>query len=114
MSCDERDEREHKLPKWAQQQLSTLRMMYHLEKSHNEELMSQNPAETDTLIRHYNRPDWNLPRGSRITFNTKHNPGRLHQSITCYVDSGKLHIQGDYGLELRPRASNSLDIRLER
>jgi hypothetical protein len=107
------DPREARLPKWAQEELRALRYRLTVELQAIEELKGNNP-DSDTFLIDYGRKDSPLPRGSRIGYHLEPDDGQVRQQIQVYVESGKLRVQGDYSIVVRPVASNCLTIEMER
>jgi hypothetical protein len=107
-----RDPREPRLPKWAQAELATLRRELDVERQRNEELRGAIP-ETDTFVRDYGREDRPLPKGSRVAFHLKPDTGHIRRSVIVHVEGDRLEVQGDYGLVVYPRASNSVRLMFE-
>jgi hypothetical protein len=106
------DPRESRLPKWAQEELHRLRRDLAAECQQVEELKGNIP-DSDTFVIDYLRSNAPLPRGSRIGFYPRPDSDHLRQQIQVYCESGRLRVQGDYALIVRPCASNSLTIELE-
>lgn len=111
------DPREARLPKWAQDELRTLRRELGSARRKVEELKGNVP-DTDTYLLDYGSlDDFPLPKGARVAFHLTP-PGyerKVRQAVQCYIASdGALHIQGDSSLIIYPRASNSFNIELER
>jgi hypothetical protein len=110
------DPREARLPKWAQEELRSLRKKLgttqrKLEESHG------NIPDTDTYLLDYGSlTDWPLPRGARVAFHLtpQGHERKVRQAIQVYASDGALRIQGDTSLVVFPRASNSFNIELER
>lgn len=107
------DPREVKLPKWAQEELSRLRRELHVSQQTIEELKWNNPG-SDTFLIDYGRKDAPLPKNSRIGFHLRPDDGRSREQIQVYTEYGKLRVQGDYALIVRPTASNCFTVELER
>lgn len=110
------DPREARLPKWAQEELRSLRRELDSTQRKLKEAHGDIP-DTDTYLLDYGSlTDWPLPRGARVAFHlTPPGLGRkVRQAIQAYVSDGALHIQGDTSLVVYPRASNSFNIELER
>jgi hypothetical protein len=110
------DPREPRLPKWAQEDLSTLRREVDTLTRLITDMRAEIP-KTDTFVSDYLRGDTPLPPGARIDFVMTRDPGATDtsQRIQVYIgQEGGLEIQGGRGICLEPRASNSLRIRLER
>jgi hypothetical protein len=112
MGDDMADPREARLPKWAQEELSTLRRALDVERQNVAELKGVNPGSNTFLI-DYGRTDAPLPRNARIGFHLHPDDGRIRQAIQVYVEDGALAIQGDYALTIKPRASNSFSVELQ-
>lgn len=107
------DPREPKLPKWAQDQLSSLRRKLSEAEAANAELRGIIPV-TNTFVANYTRKDTPLPNNARITFMPNGDEGNVRQSVMAYIEqNGRIRIQGDYALIVRPGASNSLTVELE-
>lgn len=106
------DPRESRLPKWAQAELQRLRRELDAERQQVEELKGNIP-DSDTFVLDYLRSNAPLPRGSRIGFYPKPDNDHLRQQIQVYCEAGKLRVQGDYALIVRPSASNTLTIEME-
>jgi hypothetical protein len=109
---NERDPRESRLPKWAQEELSSLRYKLEVERQRVEE-MRGNVPNADTFVRDYTSKDRPLPLGARVAFHTVPDDGRLRRAIIAHVEDGKLCIQGDHSFVIHPRASNSVYIEFE-
>ncbi|MCX4799611.1 hypothetical protein OG497_37790 [Streptomyces sp. NBC_01242] len=108
---EERDSREDKLPKWAQDQLDLLRRRLADERTANARLRGD-VGETDTLIRHYEmRPDQLLAPGSEVSFVP--DLARPHREIACKMRNGQLMVHGETGLIIKPRMNNDVIIELE-
>lgn len=110
------DPREARLPKWAQEELRTLRRELGASQRKVEELKGNVP-DTDTYLLDYGSlNDFPLPRGARVAFHITP-PGHersVRQAVQVYVSDGAVHVQGDTSLVMYPRASNSFNIELER
>ncbi|WP_406379139.1 hypothetical protein [Streptomyces sp. NBC_00197] len=107
------DPRESRLPKWAQQELSRLRRDLDIERQTVEELRGNIP-DTDTFALDYIRGNSPLPKGSRVGFHPRPDDDFGRLQIQVYCESGRLRVQGDYALTVRPSASNSLTIEIDR
>lgn len=102
------DPREARLPKWAQDQLRSLRM--HLE-SANRRIAELNgePGNTNTFVSDYIHGDSALPNGAKVMFRLD---SGYNGQVMCYLEDDALTIQGHDGINVIPQASNS--IRIER
>jgi hypothetical protein len=109
------DPRESKLPKWVQDTLAGLRRELATERK-RVAMLKYEVGETDTRIRDYsNLKDLPLPKGSVVAFDMPEGDYPTRQQVQVYItERGTLHVQGDYGLVIHPRASNSFDIAIER
>lgn len=103
------DPREARLPKWAQEEMRTLRRDLDIERRVNADLRGEIP-ETNTWVLDYGRASQPLPNNARVSFHLRHDDGRIRRSIQAYVEYGHLRIQGDDTLSIHPGASNSFTI----
>jgi hypothetical protein len=110
----EPDPREPKLPKWAQSELSSLRMAVRSLEVALEEAKGNVP-DADTFVLDYFRGNRPLPKGARIGFQLLPEEESWRRTqIQCYLEHGWLQVQGDESLHIQPRASNLVQIRLDR
>lgn len=107
------DPREARLPKWAQEELRALRYRLTVELKVIEELKGNNP-DSDTFLIDYGRKDTPLPEGARVGYHLEPDNGRSRHQIQVYTEHGKLRVQGDYSIVVKPIASNCLTIEMER
>lgn len=103
------DPREEKLPKWAQETLSTLRRELERSAIRNAELRGE-VGETNTVVTNYGEFDQPLRNNARVQFNF---PGeRWDNYIQAYVEGNRLRIQGGRYVVIHPNVSNAFWIEL--
>lgn len=97
------DEREHKLPKWAQAELHTLRTQLERERERNADLRGE-VGPTNTYVKNYTSEDRPLPNDARIC----HRLGeRFDQYIDVHVEGKRLWLHGGRFLVIHPHVSNA-------
>jgi hypothetical protein len=102
------DPREAKLPVWARERLQSYRTTITDLRKAVTTLQGQNEGSNVTLIGKYRLPDIPLPKNSSVAF--KSNWGR----IQVFHDlKGRVHIQGDNTILVRPGGGNNITIELE-
>jgi hypothetical protein len=102
------DPREAKLPVWVREQLQSYRKTITDLHQAVTVLQGQNAGSNVVLVGKYKMPDTPLPKNSSIAF--KSNWGR----IQVFHDlKGRVHIQGDNTILVRPGGGNNLTIELE-
>lgn len=102
--------REDRLPKWAKEDLRRLRRELDLALSelHAHRLNAYGPEDTNTYAEPYSDQPINLPRGTTVEFLL----GDRHEDeIRVRVSKDGLDVNGNGGLIVYPRASNSIIIR---
>lgn len=104
-------EREAKLPVWAQARLDSLRRNLEAQRKHIAEMKDANP-DTNTRLLDYSQGDTPLPADARVGFNPKPNAMAGRNQIQVYIEKGRLRVQGDYPLTIRPEASNTFTVEL--
>jgi hypothetical protein len=104
------DPREERLPKWAQEELQSLRRKVLDAQLLNEELRGE-VGQTNTFVLNYgdgtNQP---LPNNARVEFRWPSK--RWDEHIQVYIEGDRLHIQGGRFLVIHPQVSNAFDIAL--
>jgi hypothetical protein len=98
------DERERRLPKWAQDELTQLRhLIERYQREAEEARLSTSPDESDTVVDRVLRGgEIGLGKHPRIVFRTRTG------EIEAQVDGGVLRVSSPMGAILvEPRASNS-------
>lgn len=107
------DPREAKLPKWVQEELRVLRRKLSDEQAAREELRGNIP-DANVFVRDYLRNDRPLPVDARVAFHLTPDDGRVRNSVSVHIENGKLRIQGDCMILVRPTSGNSLTIEMDR
>jgi hypothetical protein len=114
------DDREHKLPVWAQDIINGLRREIVAGERINATLQWQNPGTDTRLDTILDKRDMELPKGATINFSLDPK-GRdeHHVSIHARVRrdrDGKavLYLMGGDGLVVEPEASNCIAVSLKR
>jgi hypothetical protein len=107
----EKQERELRLPIWAQDELSRLRRELNAEQRRNAEFLRDIP-HSNTAVREYTNPDWPLPDNARVVFNLAPDE-RRGGDLVAYIDQrGSLTLQGDRAILVHPQASNAARLTL--
>lgn len=104
MSIRIKDDREDKLPVWAQSQLRMLRMDLDMAERKNEILLENQLSgeETGINIVSYGMKDIHLPKDVNIRFGTD-----PHNYIEIHRDSRKnIQVRANNALAVRPQSSN--------
>ena len=107
---EEKKAREERLPAWAKDELQRLRrdLDLTLGELHAHRLNAYGPEDTDTKANPYDVQPLNLPKGASIEFTL----GEKHSDvIRVRVTKEGLDVNGNGGVHVFPRASNSLVIR---
>jgi hypothetical protein len=107
------DPRESKLPKWAQSELSSFRMVVRSLEAALAEAKG-NITDSGVHVVDYIRGNTPLPEDARVAWDLPlaEEPAP-RRSIQCYREAGWLWMQGSHGLQIQPQASNLTKIRLE-
>lgn len=111
MTADElrKDERELRLPKWAQQEFDNLRR--HLREAKNR--LAANPEDSNTFADDYTTRT-PLGRNKRITFYLGEETDGYRNRIDVQIEDGKLYVHGgDGSLRIMPRVSNAIYVDIE-
>jgi hypothetical protein len=87
-------------------------MELNAERRRSAELRGDNPT-TNTFVLDYGHDSQRLRRDARVSFHLREDTGRVRQAIQVYIENGRLRIQGDYSLIVRPSASNTFSVELE-
>jgi hypothetical protein len=103
------DEREPKLPKWAQTELSVLRNRLRDADRHIEELKAEVP-KSNVRIEDYRNEDRYLPQDSRVAFSLDVERGYRREIVVNISDNGFLEVRGYTGLVVVPHVSNVVKI----
>lgn len=99
------DERERRLPKWVQDELTQLRhLIERYQREAEEARLSTSPDESDTVVDRILRGgEIGLGRHPRVVFRTRAG------EISAQIDGGILRVSADMGgILVEPRASNSV------
>ncbi|QBP31094.1 hypothetical protein SEA_REFUGE_76 [Mycobacterium phage Refuge] len=109
-----KDEREHKLPRWAQELLAEARSR---EDRAVSKLNDHLKTVEKTKIWHgsYDNPIY-LPDAygyQRVHFDPVGN-GSMHDEFQVQIRDGGLEVSGGRGMAIYPRVSNVINLRLER
>lgn len=110
------DPREVKLPRWARELLSDMRLrVERAERTAEAARLNTEPDRTDTILYRYGDADLGLPLGSTIQFRL--DPTRWRKYVQCRIESTKhgiwLDVSGGDSIRLMPRSGNSVRITLD-
>jgi hypothetical protein len=100
------DPREARLPKWAQEELRSLRSQLGTSKRLNEELRGD-VGETDVHVQNYSSHDQPLPKGARVQFRLGQ---RFDQYVSVHSEGGHLWLHGGRFLTIHPHVSNAFHV----
>ncbi|MFF1812411.1 hypothetical protein ACFVXW_25420 [Streptomyces sp. NPDC058251] len=100
------DPREGRLPKWAQEELASLRREVLRERALNDDLRGQ-VGETNTHVQNYSSPDQPLPNDARVKYRLG---DRFDQYITVNVEGDALSLHGGRFLTIHPHVSNAFRV----
>lgn len=104
------DQREARLPKWAQEELTSLRRQLKTARTRIDELRWA-VGETNTSVLNYGNDDQPLANNAHVQFDF---PGkRWDNHIQVYIEGGRLRIQGGRTLVIYPSVSNAFWVELE-
>lgn len=101
------DPREERLPKWAQEQIKGMRAsMRRMQRA-----LEQDVSDANTFLQaSYPIKDEALGKDVRIIFKTTNRGWR--SDFTVHIEGDILHVGAACGVEIKPSASNRLEIRM--
>jgi hypothetical protein len=103
------DPREAKLPSWARARLDAPRTHVRDQDKTVQSVTGEHEGSNVVLVGKPQRPDVPLPKNSSVAF--KSNWGR----IQVFHDlKGRVHIQGDSMIRIRPGGGNNITVELEK
>jgi hypothetical protein len=116
MRGGEVDEREQRLPKWAQKELESLRrQVRNAERAAEEARLATSPDESDTIIDRYTEGPIGLGKGARVRFLPEGHEGdgwHHHNYLEVRVEDGGIQVHAGGQLSILPRVSNSVQIKV--
>ncbi|MCX4554179.1 hypothetical protein [Streptomyces sp. NBC_01500] len=103
------DPREVRLPKWAQEELRSLRNKLDREAQHNAALRAD-VGETNVHVKNYISDDQPLPKDARVEFKLG---DRYDRYIAVHVTGNRLWLYGGRLLVIHPHVSNAFSVQVE-
>ncbi len=105
------DDRETRLPKWAQEKLADARRRVEsAERSANKARLATNPADTNTVIDPYADIPIGLPKNANVRFLL--GDERRRSYVDVRVDGDAVHVMGGGMLAVMPKSGNVVDVRV--
>ena len=106
------DEREKKLPKWAQDELERLRQNVAYHKTRALSATSLHGALTDTRVRELGGKRHGLPPGTRVEFGTQEQV-QQEEAVTVFRDdNGDINITALAQLMVKPWSTNQIIVKV--